>query len=1057
MIHRRLSALALVASGALVVTTTTMLPSFAADADRAEASSPNLADATSPFTIIVHLEDGSGDPAARLADAKKRIGDAVAQASPGATMEVVRDYTHAFEGVAIKAPASALSAIKATQGVAGAFVEGYHDPVTDPDFWSIQGGYGNPADSSDLGAASRMTGAAAASQRGQGQVVEVIDTGVDTSHEAFAGVMDAASLRLTQTDMTSLMTDLGAGKNGAWVSDKIPFAYDYGDGDANVIPGSEGGWASEQGTHVAALATANGTALTGAAPGAQLIVAKATRGNTYTANDSSLLAALDDAAVLKPDALTVSFATLEGMSTDSVALYSQVYQTLSDEGIVVNAPAGNNENNSYTSDPDTGLLGFPAFYPSTLAVASVDEQTMAEQGSQPISVSDFSGTGATYDLRLKPEIAAPGGAVMSASPGNYYGRMSGTAEASAQVAGIAALVRQRVATDPAFAGMSAAEKNAVVTNLLMGTAHPIVDATKADGAFYSPRRVGAGLVDGVGATTSPVYPSVVGAADSSRPKAELGDGTDGWSFQVQLTNVSDAAHTYTLGGQALSEDVNFLLYTGHATNWTGKGIDLAFSSDSVTVPAKSSVTVTVTVTPTAEFASFAAEHTPQGTFIDGAVTFTSTDGQPGLTVPYLGFYGAEEEPTIFDSPVYEKGKIGTSTMTFHRLTLGQLNPFDPEESMAISTNDRDLYIISRSTEENARTYAIPATILLRDVDKLTYTYTNETGEVVRSYEYGSVPKSHSYFNGRFTEVTTAEEHFDSTPIFEGYDAAGNELPDGAYTLTIEGTSTDATPTTQQLTHVIRLDTQAPVVSNLTITGEGNERTLSFDVTDSSYIAGYGFSSTADGAPFMQEKEYHWGEQGEDGLIHYHYDVPISTIAQRSGGDPSTVYLQVWDWPLNKGTVKVDLKAAPKTGEWKWGARGWWYRYEDGSYPSNASLVIDGPTYRFDAAGSMRTGWVKDQGAWYYHSLSGAQTTGWVFSGARWYYLSPDSGVMATGWVQVGSTWYYLNPSDGAMATGWLKEGGYWYYLQPGNGAMATGWLKIGGTWYHFADNGQLIS
>ena len=158
-----------------------------------------------------------------------------------------------------------------------------------------------------------------------------------------------------------------------------------------------------------------------------------------------MLAALDDAAVLKPDAITVSFATLEGMSTDSVALYSQVYQTLSDQGIVVNAPAGNNENNSYASDPDTGLLGFPAFYPSTLAVASVDEQTVAEQGSQPISVSDFSGTGATYDLRLKPEIAAPGGAVMSASPGNYYGRMSGTAEASAQVAGIAALVRQRVA------------------------------------------------------------------------------------------------------------------------------------------------------------------------------------------------------------------------------------------------------------------------------------------------------------------------------------------------------------------------------------------------------------------------------------------------------------------------------------------------------------------------------------------------------------------------------------------------------------------------------------
>ena len=142
-------------------------------------------------------------------------------------------------------------------------------------------------------------------------------------------------------------------------------------------------------------------------------------------------------------------------------------------------------------------------------------------------------------------------------------------------------------------------------------------------------------MDAVGATTSPVYPSMVGAADSSRPKADLGDGTNGWSFQVQLTNVSDAAHTYTLGGQALSEDVQSMLFTGHSTNWAGKGIDLTFSSDSVTVPAKSSVTVTVTVTPKDEFASYAAEHTPQGTFIDGAVTFTSTDGQPSLTVPYL--------------------------------------------------------------------------------------------------------------------------------------------------------------------------------------------------------------------------------------------------------------------------------------------------------------------------------------------------------------------------------------------------------------------------------------
>ena len=1043
-----MTALALVATGALTITTMSIPASYAIDVDHGEVSQGADAADDAQQTFIVQLEDGAAD----LEGVRERLGQAVAAATPGATIEYVRDYHHVFEGFALKAPRSALKAIKGVRGVAAAFAEGTREPIMYPEFlWGGSAKITNPAG---------VTRADQAVQQGQGLVIEVIDTGLDTSHEAFAGSMDSTSLRLTQTDMTSLTASLGAGKGGAWVSDKIPFVYDYADGDTDVLVGYEHDRESYtrhvHGTRMAGLAAANDKAYRGAAPQAQLVVAKVVSDSWNVARDSDLLAALDDAMVIRPDTVAVSFMSDRDISGDAVRLYERAYDRLSNAGMTVVAPAGDYGRAEWrTLSPQMSSVGAPAAYSSVLSVAAVLRSN--DQGEGGLAPWNSSSWGVNPDLRLKPEIAAPGGSVTSSEPGNEYDDETGAAEASAQVAGVAALVRQRIATDPAFAAMSAADKNAVITNLLMGTAHPIVDATKADGAFYSPRRVGAGLVDAVGATTSPVYPSVVGAADSSRPKAELGDGTDGWTFQVQLTNVSDAAHTYTLGGQALSEDVNFLLYTGHATNWTGKGIDLTFSSDSVTVPAKSSATVTVTVTPTAEFASFAAEHTPQGTFIDGAVTFTSADGQPGLTVPYLGFYGAEEQPTIFDSPVYGKGKIGTSTMTFHGLPLGQINPFDPEESMAINTNDRDLYIITRSAEENARTYAIPATILLRDVDKLTYTYTNETGEVVRSYEYGSVPKSHSYFNGRFTEVTTAEEHFDSTPIFKGYDAAGNELPDGAYTLTIEGTSTDATPTTQQLTHVIRLDTQAPVVSNLAITGEGNERTLSFDVTDSSYIAGYGFSSTADGAPFMQEKEYHWGEQGEDGLIHYHYDVPISTIAQRSGGDPSTVYLQVWDWPLNKGTVKVDLKAAPKTGEWKWGARGWWYRYEDGSYPSNATLVIDGSTYRFDASGYMRTGWVKDQGAWYYHSSSGAQASGWVFSGARWYYLSPDSGVMATGWVQVGSTWYYLSPDSGAMATGWLKEGGYWYYLQPGSGGMVTGWLKIWGTWYHFADNGQLIS
>lgn len=156
------------------------------------------------------------------------------------------------------------------------------------------------------------------------------------------------------------------------------------------------------------------------------------------------------------------------------------------------------------------------------------------------------------------------------------------------------------------------------------------------------------------------------------------------------------------------------------------------------------------------------------------------------------------------------------------------------------------------------------------------------------------------------------------------------------------------------------------------------------------------------------------------------------------------------------TVKATSDSAPAQGAWTWGARGWWYRYADGTFPTNTSKTIDGQVYRFDADGYMRTGWVFERGSWYYHALSGAQATGWVLDGVSWYYLTPGSGQMATGWVKDGSHWYYLNPANGKMKTGWHYEDGSWYYLKPGSGQMATGRLWIVWKYYRFADNGTLI-
>lgn len=150
--------------------------------------------------------------------------------------------------------------------------------------------------------------------------------------------------------------------------------------------------------------------------------------------------------------------------------------------------------------------------------------------------------------------------------------------------------------------------------------------------------------------------------------------------------------------------------------------------------------------------------------------------------------------------------------------------------------------------------------------------------------------------------------------------------------------------------------------------------------------------------------------------------------------------------LDAVTSGVDQIDEAKAGAWVKDAVGWWYRYEDGSYPASMSAQIDGATYRFDARGYMVTGWAFDGGQWFYHGASGAQVAGWANVNGTWYYLDPASGAMATGWVFVSGTWYYLGAS-GAMATGWAYVDGAWYYLAP-SGAMAIGWLHQGGSWYY---------
>nr|WP_296534106.1 S8 family serine peptidase [uncultured Actinomyces sp.] len=123
------------------------------------------------------------------------------------------------------------------------------------------------------------------------------------------------------------------------------------------------------------------------------------------------------------------------------------------------------------------------------------------------------------------------------------------------------------------------------------------------------------------------------------------------------------------------------------------------------------------------------------------------------------------------------------------------------------------------------------------------------------------------------------------------------------------------------------------------------------------------------------------------------------------------------------------------GRWVTSARGTWWRFDDGTYPTSTRLRIDGKVYRFNARGYVVTGWSRVDGQWSYFGRDGAQ---------------------AFGWTRIQGAWYYLDPSSGVVHKGWLKDGGHWYYLSS-SGAMVTGTHWIDGTRYVFDARGRLLT
>ena len=391
-----------------------------------ETVSAELASTTQ--TAIVTLkgqplaDSGLGDASARRSLEREQKAFLSDLRDAGIAYTLRSSYTTILNAVAIDVKVSSLTAIKAMKGVSTVTVGStYERPQT------IQMSDGAQLNYSSI----QKTGIYDSSEyldkaNGSGMTVAILDTGLDYTHEAFQPVFEKDTAnKYDYDDVSGLMSkvnfkaaDSGATVDDVYVSDKVPFAFDYADRDADVYPSY-----SQHGTHVAGIVAGKANSYTdkdgnvptmevtdeetgetkeveipfrGVAPEAQLVICKVFTDNLDDtsiggAEAVDILDALEDCINLDVDVINMSLGTSCGFSSKSLGLTDEdeegrlmkaIYERIRAQGISLMVAASNDFSAGYgsafgtnlASNPDSGTIGSPSTFTGAVSVASVNGQ-----------------------------------------------------------------------------------------------------------------------------------------------------------------------------------------------------------------------------------------------------------------------------------------------------------------------------------------------------------------------------------------------------------------------------------------------------------------------------------------------------------------------------------------------------------------------------------------------------------------------------------------------------------------------------------------------------------
>ncbi len=570
-----------------------------------------------------------------------------------AGVTVLCRYESLFPGAAVEADARGLAALGALPGVAGVgLAQSYicasssagKDPLSPEEGLKLM-----DAD-----------GLWEQGYTGDGTVIAVLDSGLNTDHEAFADASLMESPALSREDVAEFARK--GGTKGRYVSQRIPFAYDYYSRDDDVAT------TNNHGTHVTALAAgyvkdrAGHVTFRGAAPAAQILSMKIfPNGSGGGTDDTIILRALEDAWNLGADVVNLSVGTGAGFSASDTmdGIYCRAFTQMARSGVLICCAAGNSAasvqsktwgqplpSGGYT---DYGSVCSPGSFYGALAVAAASR---TEDGTA--AIADYSAWGPGSGLHLTPALTAFGGPVTSAgaSSNQQYRSDEGTSMASPYAAGSFAVLLQSLREQ----GVTDKQEAAALAQSLLASRSRLLTE---NGLPISPRRQGAGFLDLEDAASA--------ALTVMNPLIELGESGEGrFALPVTLRNLSAQSLGVSLEVQALTDD-----YTQQDGVWYSRmtprditaGVTVT-GPRSVTVPARGETTVTLNLTVSGELRRELAEACPNGFYVEGYVT-ASGGGQTahGAFLGYCGSWNA--------APVLEPLDFRDLQDTAFRLAGGQ--------------------------------------------------------------------------------------------------------------------------------------------------------------------------------------------------------------------------------------------------------------------------------------------------------------------------------------------------------------------------------------------------